>query len=48
MLFRSGGASWKEKTGFWLNIVAIIAGLSSYGIFTWGMCSTYNGFINFV
>ena len=39
---------WKEKTGFWLNVAAIVLGLSSYGFFAWGMCRAYLGFQSFV
>jgi len=44
----AGDKPWKLKIGFCLNILAIVSGLTSYGIFIWGMCSAYNGFINFV
>ncbi|MFN0313649.1 MAG: hypothetical protein ACKVQA_01230 [Burkholderiales bacterium] len=40
--------SWKQKAGFWLNIVSIILGLSSYGFFLWGMCRAYLAFKGFV
>ena len=46
--FYDGDKAWKIKTGFWLNIVAIVFGLSSYGIFIWGMYSAYQSFISFV
>jgi hypothetical protein len=39
---------WMLKTGFWLNIAAIIVGLSSYGFFLWGMCRAYMAFKSFV
>ncbi|MCE5194928.1 MAG: hypothetical protein LLF28_05650 [Nitrospiraceae bacterium] len=45
--FYAGNQQWKVKTGFWLNIAAIVLGLSSYGIFIWGMCEAYAAFINF-
>jgi hypothetical protein len=39
---------WKIRTGFWLNIAAILVGLSSFGLFIWGMCRAYAGFQSFV
>lgn len=41
-------SSWRVSTGFWLNIAAILLGLSSYAFFLWGMCSAYSGFQTFV
>ena len=46
--FYAGESSWKITTGFWLNISAIVLGLSSYGVFIWGMCEAYTAFIKFV
>jgi hypothetical protein len=46
--FYAGNLQWKVKTGFWLNIAAIVMGLSSYGVFIWGMCEAYAAFIKFV
>lgn len=46
--FYAGDEHWKIRAGFWLNIVAIVMGLSSYGIFTWGMCAAYMAFKKFV
>lgn len=45
--FYSGGTPLKLKIGFWLNILSIVLGLSSYGIFIWGMYSAYTNFIAF-
>jgi hypothetical protein len=36
-----------HKTGFGLNIVAIILGLGSYGVFAWGIYEAQNAFTNF-
>ncbi|MGU9821981.1 hypothetical protein [Pseudomonas sp. LF090] len=36
----------KQKAGFVLNIGAIIVGLSSYGMFIWGMKAAYRAFIS--
>lgn len=46
--FYAGDKPWKVKTGHWLNIIAIIMGLSSYGLFIWGMCMAYRGFVKFI
>lgn len=39
--------SWKKKTGFRLNILAIILGLASYCLFIWGAIRAYKAFIGF-
>lgn len=46
--FYAGGKKWQKATGFWLNIITIILGLSSYGLFTWGICEAYKVFMKFV
>jgi hypothetical protein len=46
--FYSGELRWKVITGLWFNILAIVFGLASYGIFIWGMCEAYAAFIKFV
>ncbi len=46
--FYAGDAKWKVTTGFWFNVLAIVLGLSSYGVFIWGMCDAYTAFIKFV
>ena len=46
--YAAENSAWKGKIGFWLNIGAIILGLSSYGFFVWGMCRAYSGFQSFV
>ena len=46
--FYAGYNGWKTKVGFWLNVLAIILGLSSYGVFIWGMCNAYNSFLRFI
>ena len=38
------GGSFK-KTGFAFNIVCIVLGLVSYGLFTWGLLATYSAFV---
>lgn len=45
--FYAGGKPWKETTGFTLNILAIVFGLASYGIFSWGMYEAYSVFRGF-
>lgn len=45
--FYSGDTPLKIRTGFWLNILSILLGFSSYGIFMWGMSSAYTNFISF-
>lgn len=42
--FYFGGVPWKEKVGFWLNLVAIGLGLTSYGLFGAGTWSAYVAF----
>lgn len=39
--------SWKTKTGFALNIVSILLGLSSFSLFAWGMFCAYFSFLAF-
>ena len=39
--------TWKLKTGFALNIFAIVLGLSSYGFFIWGAIRAYMAFKGF-
>jgi len=46
--FYAGVSPWKVRSGFWLNIAAIVLGLSSYGVFIWGMCKSYAAFLKFV
>jgi hypothetical protein len=46
--FYAGESKWKVATGFWFNIAAIVLGLSSYGVFIWGMCEAYTAFIRFI
>jgi hypothetical protein len=38
---------WQKITGFWLNMLAIVLGLASYGLFIWGTVRAYDAFINF-
>ena len=45
--FYASSESWKQKTGFWLNILAIALGLASYGFFIWGAIRAYKAFIGF-
>jgi len=32
---------WSEKVGFYLNIICIVLGFSSYVFFSWGLFATY-------
>ena len=45
--FYASYESWKQKTGFWLNILAIALGLASYGFFIWGAIRAHKAFIGF-
>ena len=45
--FYAGSKSWKQQTGFWFNILAIVLGLASYGLFIWGAIRAYKAFIGF-
>jgi hypothetical protein len=45
--FFAGSESWKQKTGFGLNILVIVFGLASYGLFIWGAIRAYKAFIGF-
>ena len=45
--FYAGNKTWKEKTGFVLNIVAIILGVGSYVVFAYGISEAYDVFNNF-
>lgn len=38
---------WQKATGFWLNMLAIVLGLTSYGLFIWGTFRAYEAFRNF-
>lgn len=40
------GGGW-EKSGFVLNIAAIVLGLAAYGAFVWGMCSAIDVFLHY-
>jgi hypothetical protein len=45
--FYAGERSWQKKTGFALNIAAILFGLGAYGVFAFGMWRAYHVFANF-
>jgi len=45
--FYADSELWKQKTGLVLNILAIVLGLSSYGLFIWGTIIAYKAFIGF-
>ncbi|MCE5232077.1 MAG: hypothetical protein ABFC67_07565 [Mizugakiibacter sp.] len=47
-LYAAEDGDWKERAGRWLNIAAIVIGLSSYGWFILGMCRAYTSFKDFV
>jgi len=36
---------WTIKAGFCLNIMCIVLGIASYGLFAWGLFATYAAFI---
>lgn len=36
-----------QKVGFWLNILCILLGFTSYGLFAMGLFDTHRSFINF-
>lgn len=40
-------AVWSQKVGFILNILCIVIGLSSFGLFICGAFTTYSGFLAF-
>jgi hypothetical protein len=45
--FYANEASWTRKTGFVLNILAIVLGLGAYGVFafgTWCACRVFASF----
>lgn len=45
--FYAGQTNWKRITGLTCNILAIIMGLASYGLFIWGITKAYDAFISF-
>lgn len=45
--FYAGEPSWQQKTGFVLNIAAILLGLGAYGVFGFGMWLAYHVFASF-
>lgn len=45
--FYASEFNWSRKIGFWLNILCIVLGLASYGIFVWGIYSAYGFFMTF-
>jgi hypothetical protein len=45
--FYAGEQSWQRKTGFALNIAAILLGLGAYGVFGFGMWRAYRVFASF-
>lgn len=46
--FYGQSLGWTKKTGFLLNILCIVLGIVSYGMFTWGMFKSYFAFIEYV
>lgn len=42
--FSAGEKDWHKRTGFVLNVFAILIGFSSFGFFLWGMVRAYNVF----
>jgi hypothetical protein len=45
--FYAGEKPWMDKTGSWLNVVAIILVLGNYGLFVWGTIIAYHAFLKF-
>jgi hypothetical protein len=45
--FYAGNKTWKGKTGFILNIVAILLAISSYFVFAYGIKEAFDVFSNF-
>ncbi len=45
--FYAGSETWKQRTGLGFNILSILLGLTSYGLFVWGMRTAYAAFIAF-
>ena len=43
----AGDPSWQKKTGFALNIAAILIGLGAYGVFAFGVWRAYHVFASF-
>lgn len=43
----AGTNSTAQRVGFWLNILCILLGCSSYGFFSWGLFDTYRSFITY-
>jgi hypothetical protein len=39
--------AWGKKVGFGLNIMCIVLGIASYGLFAWGLFATYATFIEY-
>lgn len=43
--FYASQKAWAKKTGFALNILCILLGLSAYGFFLWGLFASYRTFV---
>lgn len=46
--FYASSNPYSRKAGFALNILCILLGLGSYGLFAWGLFSTYRTFLAYV
>jgi hypothetical protein len=40
-------SGWKERAGFGFNLLSIILGLASYGLFIWAMTKAHGAFLAF-
>jgi hypothetical protein len=45
--FYADDQRWAERTGFALNVLAIVLGLASYCVFAWGVYKAYQVFASF-
>ena len=45
--FYASAHAWAMKVGFGLNITCIVLGIASYGLFAWGLFTTYATFITY-
>lgn len=43
--FYAGQLNWAKKAGFRLNVICILLGISSYGLFIYGLLISYGAFV---